>query len=686
MMDNRTDFVALHAVSGECGNTLHLLTPSVHLQLPLPPLPPQVQRLEEFLPQLAQCGVPGQSRSLLLLESSLPEDWLSLPWETLHLAGKPLVQQFLIVRRAAWSDPLPSAQSMSSTSSTQPAGLLNLFPETEYDFLRELQPEFSSGQIKLCRHSGLAKELPVLEELFIVAHGRADGLHDKAGQLFQLPRVQPMPARVWLLACNVEGAMHRLTDDLLQQGCRTVVVARGDLSAPAMSSLIRSWATWRREFPEKQGELAHWLATCPSLAEGDARSLSLCGEVNLDGSPSADWNHLSWTLAHDARPHKSAPELGDEPCAEAFAQACAIFDAPQTWDITRQHLGPQLLWLAEKHDHERMAVLQQKLIEPDSPQACHALASAARRFGRYAEMAHHLVRGLRQLASHEPQAAVFWGSMANLLIDMDLPDAADCAIERHGLCRYPTAEESSSAEFKRLDWQSRTFAREGKISSALVALHKKRRQPKAGDGQRELAALLYHCAWELWKDGGLRDETDALAAEVLRLLQGTPTEKPVQSKASADYLLRALAAYAWATHEAQAMLLLKDWAARAQNRLHHNDPGPWGFILAFLHLADANVVSRTHFDTAIDSLETANYLLESAMFLGLAGQHEKAIRILTKFQTQREQVIHELLPICQSYGLMEGDTLLVQARQRSQLEQAALGDARQMVEAGVLPL
>ncbi|MBV5332041.1 hypothetical protein JZU54_00275, partial [bacterium] len=81
-------FIALWYEDRPGGDTLlHLLTKEARVTLPCPVLGANIQAIEEFLPDLVKAlpSTDPPTRWLLLLEPSLPNAWLHLPWETLTL-------------------------------------------------------------------------------------------------------------------------------------------------------------------------------------------------------------------------------------------------------------------------------------------------------------------------------------------------------------------------------------------------------------------------------------------------------------------------------------------------------------------------------------------------------------------------------------------------------------------------
>ena len=290
------------------------------------------------------------------------------------------------------------------------------------------------------------------------------------------------------------------------------------------------------------------------------------------------------------------------------------------------------------------------------------------------------------LGTHSPsptQAAALWGNLANLFIDINLPDAAQQAIAQHQLC-LDQLPPHPLAELKQHDWRARTRARAGRIGSAIDALMKKRNLPDTGSGKRELAGLLYLHAWQLHADNSQQQAAKQYASEAIAALIGYHPEEDRQSKVDESYLLRALAAYAWASRDRLASDALRKHLTDASSRLHHHDPGPWAFILIFDHLLKAGNAALT--ERALDSLEMSHYLLEAAMFHSLNQNMRAARGCLAQFQQQRDRVIAELGPVGALDKSINQATLAQEAAHRSTLEEQALSHATSMVTSGVLPL
>ena len=662
-------FVALWLDVRAAGDTVvHLLSRDSHQTMPLPDLVEHPQAVEEFLPDLARAtpSPDPAARWLLLLEPSLPQSWLRLRWEALHLGGRPLAAQALVLRQATWH--------CRRASTGKPARFLDLFPKTEFSFLDRLQPLFQSGRIRTGRASFLKQDMAAAGDLIIMAHGRSHGLVDAAGNSFALPAAHPMPERIWLLACNVDGALDGLAQDLLAQGCRTVIAATGDISAPEMARVVEGL------FAQAHGadENRSWLAQAEAAFNGAGSSLALTiwGECDLDPTACAAWNRLTWDNEHG---NQRRPPLDDESTRAEFLAAHQHAASPQAWPLTRKWMLPPLLWLAEKHDHPAMRELTSQLGDARSPAAIRGLASAARRVGNYAQMARYLSLGLDIPDLTVREKAETLGALANLFIDLNLPESAAAFIERHEDCLWDDPEDRYWADFKRLDWMARMEARRGRLHLALDHMTAKRRQARTDDG-RELAWQLYLASWGTLVGQVPANKVTAFADEVVQRLAGATARELGQGNETVAYLLRALAAHAWATQDSAHLAVAGSWLAYAEERLTDDDPGPWAYAIAYLHLRqDAPAESL---ERALSALERARYHLEAACFSGLAGCGNDRHRLLNRFQQRRQAIFSELsdtLAAAASEALAE-----VVTRARSETEAVDL--PRNTASLGTLPL
>lgn len=660
-------FVALWREDG-ASDTLHLLSRGIHIRLPFPALGADNKAIEEFLPQITE-AIPSPApltRWLLLLEPSLPKEWFSLNWESLRLAGHPLTSQALVVRRAVWGSPQSGAGGNNR--------FINLFPATEFPFADRLQPTIQSGMLRTSRKAFLKADMSATDHLFITAHGLADGLVDADGNSFEIPAAHPMPRCIWLLACNVGGAMDLIAQRLLGQGCRTVIAATSDLSAPEMADLVEGL------FADESclNEPVSWLSQTTNTvsAGGSANALTVWGDVDLDPPPGTPWNKLIWEHVHDTG--QPLP-LSDEITLPEFHEAYRQSLSPFAWPLTRDEMSSPLLLLAEKHDHTLISPLSKLVGDIESPKAIRSLAAAARRMGNYIGMAKYLSKGLNLPDLTSAERADYLGALANLFIDMDLPESAAQAIEHHGNCHHDAPRDRVAAQFKCLDWMARTEARRGRLHVALDHMTTKRRQAPEDSG-RELAGQLYLAAWGLVTGQVPQKTAISLAAEVEKRLSESPPLNIGQGNETTAYLLRAFAAYAWANNDLRALGIAGGWLEYAQSRLTDHDPGPWAYTIAFLHLRKAT--SPELFDRAISALERNHYYLEAAILLSFSDRKTYGQNILTRFHRKRMDVVLALQ--------LESDALspdpIRESQSRCDSEKEAFDRPHLVSKLGILPL
>ncbi len=655
---------------------LHLLTSERHL--PDQPLADDIvacTAVERFLPQLT--GITPRTeagRWLLLLEPSLPPAWQALPWERLTLGGQPLARQALVVRQSRWGQ-----AKEGLVRSLSPSRYLNLFPSTGYPFAEKLQPAVAGGQLRRTVAQYLVQEGAGSSDLFILAHGNAQGLLDAQGRPLELPAWHPMPERIWLLACNVDGAMNRLATVLLDRGCRTVVAATGELSALQMDILLNAWAA--RSHP--QIDPAAWLSSrSAEQGDGGVQALTVWGALLVDSGATAGWNRLAWEIRHESRDALPLDESIEE---SGFHAAFEAMQAASTWRLAREEMAPPLLWLAEKFHHPALGNLEREvenlLGTSPSPAVFYALAASARRLGHYPAMARYLVRSLGIADQSVTAQADGLGQLANLFIDLDLPGAALDAIAQHQDLDIDERKARRSAEFRRLDWLARAEMRRGRYEVALTHMRTKRRraiEDEKYDGSRELAGLLYMGAWGCRAGTLERDAIEPLAQEALQQVVVTDPAAIGAGNADEKYLMRGLAAWAWVANDPVLLDQVTAWRNLAFERLAEHDPGPWAYVLIFLHLAGR--AAKPDFECALEILVRAGYLLEAALFASL-GAHPPTNDWLRRFRQRREEVLAKLVAKECSHG-----NAVEESGQRAVLERSVLGDAHQMASKGALPL
>lgn len=629
-MGNSLPFVALWSEVSPLGDVvLHILTREAHHTVPLPAIGANSKAVEEFLPGMVR-AIPStdpHSRWLLLLEPSLPETWQRLRWEALNLTGRSLSSQALVVRSAAWHH--------QQADTGKGAFFLDLFPPEEFSFGNRLQPLIQSGNLRTCRPAFLKEQMVAARDLFIMAHGRAHGLVDASGNSFDLPIAHPMPERIWLLACNVDDAIDTLAQRLLDQGCRTVIAATSDLSAPEMARLVEDQFVNGNDLNENISWLARAAGTSHS-GGGGSHVLTIWGNVSIDRSPCAEWNRLTWDSEHGAW---GRSPLDDETTSEEFLGAYEQAMSPQAWTLTRKWMLPPLLWLAEKHHHPAMKQLSMQIGDSKSPEAIRSLAAAARRVGNYVQMAKYLSLGLNIPDLPVKEKAEYLGALANLFIDLDLPESAAAAIELHEDCNLDDPKDRGEAEFRRLDWMARTEARRGRLHIALDLMTAKRKQAEFDTG-RELAWQLYLSTWGYVAGQVSMDVATSFASEVTERLASATSQYVGYGNETIAYLLRSLTTYSWATNDSECLHIARGWLHHAEDRLTDDDPGPWAYTIAYLYLQQE--APSNSFDRAISALERARYYLEAASLSGFANSESDRHRLLERFQRRRNDILAEL--------------------------------------------
>jgi hypothetical protein len=420
-----------------------------------------------------------------------------------------------------------------------------------------------------------------------------------------------MPKRIWLLACNVDGAMDDLAQNLLKQGCRTVIAATGDISAPEIARVVESLLAPAHASDDNRS----WLARAEAAFNNRCSPLALTiwGKFDLDAPGHAAWNRMTWDNEHG---NSRRPPLDDETTREEFLAAHQYATSPQAWPLTRQWMLPPLLWLAEKHHHPAMRDLSTQIGDAKSPEAIRALASAARRVGNYAQMARYLSLGLAIPDLTVREKAETLGALANLFIDLNLPESAAAIIERHQDCLWDDPEDRYCADFKRLDWMARMEARRGRLHLALDHMTAKRRQARTDSG-RELSWQLYLATW-----GGIAGQVPAdkaaafadevaqrLADRALRIWVTATKPLPICSGRSRPMP---------GPHTIRRIGARKSWLPYAEERLTDDDPGPWAYAIVYLYLQQA--APPESLERALSALERAHYHLEAACLSGFAGR------------------------------------------------------------------
>jgi hypothetical protein len=273
------------------------------------------------------------------------------------------------------------------------------------------------------------------------------------------------------------------------------------------------------------------------------------------------------------------------------------------------------------------------------------------------------------------------GQLANLWIDLDLPKQARRAIDRHADLLIEDVKARQWADYKRLDWQARCMAREGRFAEALDSLAAKQCLA-TDDGSREIAGQLYLSAWGLIADQVDSDRAESLARGAMTRLEHLQSAQIGEGNATMVYLLRALAAYAWATGDRASLELIIGWRDEARRRLSAHDPGPWAYLLAFLHLGGERGSGDEDLRRALAALERSHYHLEAGMFAALAGDCQIADERLQRFQQRRTATLQALGQVPPEELLAARDESTYRATDEAQGQTSKAS----MALLGVLPL
>ena len=607
---------------------------------------------------LQEAGVPGGSHDLanllprevtddvmafmaearpwfLVLDASLPLAWQSVRWEEMSFMGRRLDTLALVLRSAR---PLFAPSRVAESSGQGLAAWLNLFPRSEFLFSSVFATEIESQRLRRVLPTRLDCDPMAVADLFVLAHGNSRGLLDAEGHPFEIT-TSALPGRVWLLACNADQAMWRIAATLLEKGVRTVIAATGDLSAPQMAALVRAWLD---RTPGQ--DLETWLMVQRESADGEggARSLTVFGEVAIDRSEASCWNRVTWQ--HQLGEGNGALNFGIDD-RERFVEALAVIDSPALWEESFQLLYPKLLAQAENFDHEQMVRLEplHSRARP-VPARDLALATAFYRKGQYRLMAQFIARGLRCDSVAEMVRAELLGLLTLLLIDMDLPDAAEDAANLHEQCDISDPKSAGSYALKRLDWRARIAFRRGRddFPMAIQRMEAKRRGSVSDPSARELSWLLYMGAWDRHEhETRLTDaRTDALVGEVLERLAGCDPWASYPGNEDPVYMLRALACHAALCSDTTVLGELQRWVPTLPSRLSAIDAGPWAFTVLYLGLID--FVPSELKRRALGALEDQGYFHEAAAFAMLMGEDNTRERNKGKFLSLRNQVLREL--------------------------------------------
>ncbi|NHA14612.1 hypothetical protein [Thioalkalivibrio sp. XN279] len=427
-----------------------------------------------------------------------------------------------------------------------------------------------------------------------------------------------------------------------------------------------------------------------SSEAGGVFSLTLWGEMPLDTGSGAPWNHAHWQRWNGRRPTKA---LDDRHTAADFASAMDSWRADCLWPVTEQSLHPAMIWAAERYDHQAMLELRGRAPLDSTAESLRAYAKDARRTGDYRRAMDYVTTALRDRPPLPISKDLFL-LRANILIDMNLPNAAQRSLDEHEDCADSSDDEATriADEAKRLDALARVCIRLGRPDLARDKLERKLSLSSSGalgqDRPRVQTSLLYLLAWSLLTaDGGLqarRARAKELAQWGINFLRPESVANTPEANHDKLYLARALAAYAWASGDYDIARMLAPWRHFARERLGDVDPGPWSYIIHFGHLMaerDPSLVHESDYQRAQDALKEARYDLESAIFATLAEDVMTRDTMYRRFNTRRKALLHDATD----------EVTTAEAEQRAETEHAVLFATREhiterMVMTGVLPL
>lgn len=677
----------------------------------------------------------------LALSDALPSSWQRLPFECLSYRGQRLDTLVQIIRHA------PRIAEPPILPQTPEVIVVDQWPEAERGqnngrpYFTGLLEGVAQGRILRGEHIQAQwpwLDLSMMALLCVIGHG-SEG---RAPQPFQvgpgcywtLPLDQGLPPVVVLVACGDEqGNLLDYGRMLLAAGAQSVLAPVGRLDAAAADDFLRvflkAWEA-RRTVSEalwaacQQPGSACGAGRMRLLGRGDVhrgpvRSYHEQDEVTLIQAAAADDTALLALLERITghcfqtigRLDEATTYLYDAlhlDYDDSAAEEALLTRLHSTWPslsaLTRYWVTPHLVYLAEAYDHRLLAIYAQRRIEleahsigaPPMPVSHYSWAKLHYRQGRYGRMLEELANGFALLDEQrltQTAGIGLLGLLLNGLIDLDLPQPGLALYDRLDAClSYADDPLSLLQNINRLDRRARLALRQGMPEQALIH-YRCKHSLDVRDPEREQASLLYAAAWADPEE----PEKYALAAAVRTVLQAAvPVLRNLgPGSETLAYLLRAYALWAWRTADEEAFVWLAEQLAAVNSYLSGRDPGPLGFALAYLHLAQCTLndtaTALPAWECAEAALEGAGYWLELAIFSALLGQGEKTARFLGQFQALRREslaTLEQLPPwLALSTPILWGEAIA----QREQQEWGLLlGPSPPTVaslrEAGILPL
>ncbi len=739
----------------------------------------------DFAHQLVEALRTPGARPLLMLADRPPTEGDSglleelplqnVPFEWLWLDGEPL--SGLCVARHVPLTAIPAAPATPgpiqiadlwprAPDAPRPlAGLLRAHPALAESVRIRLGPDASRAAV-------LETHPDTYSALVVFCHGsEEDGdqtpLRDPLGQPWELPTANGLPPLVVLLACGTDrGNLIRYGRRLLAHGACTVLAPVGKLDAPEarrfLEGFLPRWLAgeridlalqatqqddpraWGARRLVSVGDPGLRRAAEPRLAEqSNERLAALCREDTEQSVPVLTL--LVTRLTLDCfqqgqglqKPRDRLRELlGISRTDEAeqgwlFDRLDAVFRSGGLGRLTRLWLAPWQAQGAERHDHGRLSFYesQRRLLRSVADLApaivYHDWNRIAYREGRYAVALEDVLCGLRALppAKVFPDAALLVRDLANLLIECDMPAAAQ-TVARHLQARLGSLPSSEALDIER-HYLEDTLARAclrggGEGWRAALGLFRCKREaawcqgaerrarglPEVSgeDGRRELAWLLYTTSWgdpHSLDAAGFADEVRTLLSDPSASRAALAAER---GNSDQLYLLRAFAAWAWRRGAEEDAKLLLEYGDLLESELYtRRDAGPLGFVVGYLNLHARAPGSRLKCPLdwvgARERLRGDRYYLEAAAFDVLLGHPQEAVASLALFQDQcadfprlLEQLVREgttLTVLGLAPGILEDWATEVRQRQRLErtwLAAEVLPDPADLLAQGLMPL
>jgi hypothetical protein len=530
--------------------------------------------------------------------------------------------------------------------------------------------------------------------LVVFAHGLEDDRHpaplqDPQGRPWAIPTAHGLSPLVLLLACGTDrGNLVIYGRDLLAQGARTVIAPFGRLEPGRARGFLDTFLP--RWLAGERADLALLAAQDADPDGWGARRLTLIGQPGLRCTPAlplAEQGTLA-LAAHCRAGGDQAPQaaallanrltlqcfqrgwslgraaedlhrllIGDRPDGASQRDLFQLMESAvatglpgrltQVWLYPRQAQG------AEQHAHDRLAHYESQraplmaVADLAPALAYHDWNRLDYRHGRYAQALEDVIRGLRALPASGfwPDAAPLARSLANLLIEFDVPAAAVAVAQRLDE-RLGALPHDPMIDLERHKWAD-TLARarlrvggdgwraaRGLLTGKRHAAERRYREP----GHRELAWLLYATSW-----GAPQSAARGFADEVRTLLADVPASRTALAEelgnSDRQYLLRAFAVWVWRSGSVRDAALLEPYRPLLEDDLHRlTDPGPLGLTVGFLNLHASTPAGRRDdppcWPGARERLRGARSYLEAAAIDALLGHRDEAARSLELFHSQ----------------------------------------------------